>query len=295
MQLRHLKTFVAVATTLNFTRAAEQVHLAQSSVTEQVQALEADLDVVLFDRSRRGLQLTSAGQRLLERADELLRLADETRASVKKVAESVSGKLTIGGLETLCAKRLPGLLADFGMRYPDVELALRTASSGQLKADVKRGALDVCFVFGDGLLPPELASEQVAEERVAVIVPAGHRLADQATVGYAELADESFLVTESGCVYRAMFETFAATLARRPRIVGEVASIAAILELVGAGMGCALVPRLVVPAASGKITALPSMVPDVVTPLTMAWRRQRVQSPALSTFIAAARDAWVTA
>ncbi|HEV7776514.1 MAG TPA: LysR family transcriptional regulator [Luteibacter sp.] len=295
MQLRHLKTFVAVATTLNFTRAAEQVHLAQSSVTEQVQALEADLDVVLFDRSRRGLQLTSAGQRLLERADELLRLADETRASVKNVAGSVSGKLTIGGLETLCAKRLPGLLADFGMRYPDVELVLRTASSGQLKADVKRGALDVCFVFGDGPLPPELASEQVAEERVAVIVPAGHRLADQATVDYAELADESFLVTESGCVYRAMFETFAATLARRPRIVGEVASIAAILELVGAGMGCALVPRLVVPAASGKITALPSMVPDVVTPLTMAWRRQRVQSPALRTFIAAARDAWVTA
>ena len=79
MQLRHLRTFAAVASTLNITRAAEQVHLAQSSVTEQIQTLEADLGTALFDRARRGLQLTEAGRRLLEFAEPLLTLADDAR------------------------------------------------------------------------------------------------------------------------------------------------------------------------------------------------------------------------
>ena len=78
MQFRHLKTFMAVASTLNVTRAVKQVHLAQSSVTEQIQMLEADLGAALFDRSRRRLQLTEAGRRLLDYAGDLLALADDT-------------------------------------------------------------------------------------------------------------------------------------------------------------------------------------------------------------------------
>lgn len=91
MQLRYLKTFTAVAEALNFTRAAERVHLSQLSVTEQIQALEADLGVQLFDRSRRRLTLTPAGQRLLGYAAELINLTDEAYSAVGSTSATISG------------------------------------------------------------------------------------------------------------------------------------------------------------------------------------------------------------
>jgi DNA-binding transcriptional LysR family regulator len=292
MQLRFLKTFTAVATTLNVTRASELVHLAQSSVTEQIQALEADLGAPLFDRSRRGLKLTPAGRRLVDYAGELLSLADEARAAVSDAAGAVGGRLTIGGLETFCAARLPALLAQFRQRHPNVELILRTADSGQLRGGVKSGAIDVCFLFGDAATGPDLRSEQVAQERLVIIAPRNHRLAGREVIQPDDLADDAFLVTETGCVYRRMFEeAFAATLPDRPKLVGEFASIAAIWGLVEAGLGCALVPHLAVPAANVDIVVLPWIGNNPVTPITMIWRRRRVESPALGLFLAAARTA----
>jgi DNA-binding transcriptional LysR family regulator len=122
MELRQLKTFVTVASTLNFTRAAEQVHLAQSSVTEQIQALESDLGTAPFDRSRRRLHLTEAGRRLFDYARDVLSLVDEARASVADAAGVHTGALTVGALETLSASRPPPLLATFGQTHPMVEI-----------------------------------------------------------------------------------------------------------------------------------------------------------------------------
>jgi DNA-binding transcriptional LysR family regulator len=139
MQLRHLRTFAAVASTLNITRAGEKVHLAQSSVTEQIQSLEADLGAPLFDRSRHRLRLTEAGRRLLEYAGDLLSLADEARSAVADAAGLVAGTLTVGGLETLCASRLPPLLAKFHREHPAIGLQLKAASTGEMQRRKKRG------------------------------------------------------------------------------------------------------------------------------------------------------------
>src|SRR3954471_8084889 len=118
MELRHLKTFVAAATTLNFTRAAQQVHLAQSSVTEQIQTLEDDLGTPLFDRSRRKLSLTEAGRRMLEYANDLLSLANEAHNAVADASRKTAGTLRLGGLESLCATLLPPVIAAFHQAHP---------------------------------------------------------------------------------------------------------------------------------------------------------------------------------
>lgn len=141
MQFRHLKTFAAVASTLNFTRAAEQVHLAQSSVTEQIQALETELGTPLFDRSRRKLSLTGAGRRLLEYAEDILTLVDEARSAVADAAGLAAGSVAIGGLETICASRLPPLLAEFSRAHPSIALQLKVATSGELRNAVRCGAV----------------------------------------------------------------------------------------------------------------------------------------------------------
>jgi len=113
MQLKHLKTFLAVASTLSFTRAGQKVHLAQSSVTEQIQALEEDLGVALFDRAQRRLELTDAGAQLVAYAEALLSLAADARAAVAGHGGALVGRLAVGALETLCGHWLAPLLADF--------------------------------------------------------------------------------------------------------------------------------------------------------------------------------------
>lgn len=283
---------MAVASTLNVTRAAERVHLAQSSVTGQIQALEEALGATLFDRSRRGLRLTPAGQRLQDYAAKLLALADEARAAVASAGEAVAGRLVIGGLETLCAMRLPALLAAYRQRCPDVEVTLKAANSGELRGAVKSGTADVCFVFGDVADDPELEREAVAQEALALIAPPGHRLSARRTLAFADLADEPFLVTETGCVYRRMFErAFAPLAGAGPRIAGEYGSIAAIRTLVEAGEGCALLPRFVVAdaVAAGRSAVLPWPGEEPHVSATMIWRRRRAQVPALREFIDLAR------
>ncbi|WP_322028400.1 LysR family transcriptional regulator [Paraburkholderia sp. J76] len=294
MELRHLKTFLAVARTLNFTRAAEQVHLAQSSVTEQIQALEADLGAALLDRSRRKLALTEAGKRLQDYAGDLLSLAEEARASVAQAAGVTAGALSVGALETLCVSRLPPLLAAFRRAHPATELQLKVAGSAALRSGVKSGALDVGFMFGEPVAAAGVESEVVGREPLVVIAPPRHRLANRAAVTAADLANEAFLVTEPGCVYRQMFDAAFPASPRgvppAPRLAGEFGSIAAIVRLVESGLGCALVPALVAADAREPLTVLAWAGDAASVPVVMSWRARRTQPVVLREFLAAARE-----
>jgi DNA-binding transcriptional LysR family regulator len=290
IQLRHLTTFAAVAETLNFTRAAERVHLSQSSVTEQIQALEADLGTPLFDRSRRKLALTPAGQRLVSYAAELLSLAEETHSAVAEAGGAVSGSLVAGGLETLCTSWLPKLLAEFHRRYPAVEIALKTLDSGGVLTGVRSGALDVGFLFGETPETPDIRAETVAEDELLIIVPPNHRLAMHAEVGPENLAGEALLVTPPGCIYRRMFDETFAALPQNPTIVGEFASLGSIRALVEAGLGCALVPRSALLSEPGRVVAIPWSGTSRTTPVTMIWRARRTRLPATTAFLAIARE-----
>ncbi|WP_207485533.1 LysR family transcriptional regulator [Arenibaculum pallidiluteum] len=295
MQLRHLKTFMAVASTLNVTRAAEQVHLAQSSVTDQIQALEADLGTALFDRSRRRLQLTEPGQRLLEYAGDLLARAEEARAAVADAARLSTGRLTIGALETLCANWLPPVLATYQAEHSAVRLQLKVAGSGELRSAVRSGVIDVCFTFGAGPFEEELQHELVAEEGLVIIAPPRHRLAGREMIQAEDLAGEPFLVTEMGCVYRQIFESaFPAGQPGRPRLAGEFSSIAAIRRLVESGVGYALVPRIVAAETGGSLAVSPWGGDVRSVPVSMIWRRQRVQPLALRHLLEAARQSIAT-
>jgi DNA-binding transcriptional LysR family regulator len=294
MELRQLKTFVAVASTLNFTRAADQVHLAQSSVTEQIQALETDLGTALFDRSRRKLHLTEAGRRLFDYARDVLALVDEARASVADAAGLHTGALTIGALETLSISRLPPLIAAFGHAHPLVAIQLKVEGSGALRSALKNGAVDVCFRFGEPPTDDGVQSEVLGHEPLVVIAPPGHRLAGRDAARSADFAGEAFLVTEQGCVYRQMFETaFPADAPGRPRLAGEFGSIAAIRRLVETGLGCAIVPRVVALDAREDLVVLPwaggGGEGDHV-PIVMSWRPRRVQPQVLHAFLNAARQ-----
>jgi len=293
MQFRQLRTFLSVATTLNFTKSARLLHLAQSSVTEQIQTLETDLGVALFDRTQRKLALTAAGRRLLDYANEIVALTDEARAAVAEAASAAIGQLVIGGLETLCAEWLPAVLSTYGAQCPDVQVILRSGNSSQLRGGLQDGTLDVCFSFGSALRDPELRSEQLGEEPLVIIAPAHHHLARLSQITVRDFLDEAFLVTATGCIYRKMFDdAFAATRPHRPRVAGELASLSVVCAMVRAGSGCAIVPQLAASKAlkEGAVVALPWIGDEKAVPITVSWNRRQSARPALKLFLDKTRE-----
>src|SRR5271168_130001 len=147
-ELRQLQTFQAVAARQSVTRAAAALGYAQSSVTAQIQALEEDIGVPLFDRIGRRVELTKAGQLMATYADRILSMANEARTVVGNDRKP-SGALTIGASETLLAHRLPGVIGKFQKTHPQVEISVIAAEncevhSGQLKLD---SSIDIAFVL----------------------------------------------------------------------------------------------------------------------------------------------------
>ncbi|MFI7141982.1 LysR family transcriptional regulator [Streptomyces massasporeus] len=295
MELRHLRTFRTVARTLNFTRAAAELNYAQSSVTEQIQALENELAAKLFDRTNRKLSLTPAGERLVEYADQMLLLVQEARTAVEEEAQEPGGQLTVGGLETLCAHRLPAILARYRRLYPRVQVALREGGRGQLYEWVRRGEIDVALTFGQAPQDKLLASEPLTTDRLMVVAPIDHRLASYARVVGQDLRGESFLATPQGCGFREMLDTLIDTLGPdAPVIDAQVASMAALCQCASAGMGCALLPEIAVtgPAARGEVAAVPLTGSASQTQITMTWLRRAELRPSVPAFLATAREAF---
>lgn len=287
MQLRQLSTFRTVADALNVTRAAERLNYAQSSVTEQIKALEQDFGVSLFERSNRGLRLTPAGHRLVDYAERMLSLAEETRAAVTEVG-SPGGELLIGAPETLCVYRLPSLLTRFREDCPKVHVVLRPGNREECRSGVRDGALDLCFTFGAPPDHPDLENMPLLPEPVALVAPKGHPLTQRESVTNSDLAGVDFLVTESGCSYRLMFEeALGSAPGPRPRIAAELTSIGALRTCVAAGMGCALLPQIAVAAdlARGTVGLVPWQGLQYEAPVHATWRRNGQQTPGLLPFL----------
>ena len=290
MHPRLLKTFLAVARTGNVTRAAAEVNFAQSSVSDQIQTLEAELGAALFARTRQGLELTAAGAALKPYAEQLLALADEARAAVQAASGETQGSLSIGALETIATARLAGWLAGFRAAHPDVAMKLKIAGTGELLRRLGDGDIDVAFCFdrSDSDAPDErFAKRSVAAERLVLIAPPGE---NRAEVGLEELAERHFVATEPGCVYRHLIDrTFAEAGLGKPRLAAEAGSIDAIAGLVAGGAGLALVPRLAVAGAleRGEVAEMTWPRAARAADLVMIWRRRRVQPPALKLLLGA--------
>lgn len=293
MHPKLLKTFLAVARTGNVTRAAQEVNLAQSSVSDQIQALETELGAGLFTRSRQGLTLTPAGEALKPYAEDLLALAAAARAAVDATKADMAGSLSIGALETIASARLAPWLAGFRAAHAGIDIKLRIAGSGDLLRRLSDGEIDVAFCFErpaelDTEAPDQrLARRVVAVEPLALIAPPGD---NRTGVDLATLAEKHFVATETGCVYRAMVDkAFGEAGLGKPRLAAEAGSIDAIAGLVAAGAGFGLVPRLAVAAAieHAEVAELAWPGPARSVDVVMTWRRRRVQPPALKALLTA--------
>ncbi|MGO4405345.1 LysR family transcriptional regulator [Bosea sp. RAF48] len=291
MTPRLLQTFLAVARCRTATRAASELNLAQSSVSDQIQILEDTLGASLFLRSKQGFRLTAAGEALVPYAQEILTTMDDAQAAVKIASLSGDRSLVIGTLETVAAEVLPALLADLRQNQPELRMRIEVAGSDHLLQRLLDGSNDIAFLFRRGALDERLARREFAREPLVMIGPPAVGSAFAPPSDPVALAAEPFITTEPGCVYRHLFDqAWRRAGLTPPRPFAEVGSIEAIVRLVAAGSGYALVPRLAAREALARsaVAAIPSPGFELVATLDMVWRRRRVQSPGLTLLLARA-------
>jgi len=287
MQPRLLKTFLAVVQHGKMTRAAAELNLTQSSVSEQVQALEADLGLPLFKRSSRGLELTPAGETLISHAQELLNLGDEARIAVTATSDKDRGRLSIGSLETIAAGMLARQLADFRSGFPSIDVNVLVEGSGVLVQLLKNGVVDVVFCFDKGERDNRFIYRAIADEPLFLIAPGGPGQ-DAWESDAAALALRPYISTQRGCVYRKLFEdAFEQAGMSAPTPAAEVGSVQTILRMVAAGAGWAIVPSIAAAEllASGGVVEIPWPALKPKASIIAVWRRRRVQSAPLAQFL----------
>ncbi len=246
MEMRHLRYFVAVAEELNFTRAAERLHIAQPPLSTQIKALEEELGAALFLRVKRRVFLTQAGHELLGRARAILSAAHEAKSAARDAAAGVTGRLALGyTASSMFTERLPAAIRRFRATYPRVELALHEMTSvDQLDAlDARR--LDVGILRKPDVAPPAgVVIEPWYDAPFVVALPKDHPLAGRASLRVAQLRDEPFITypRDAGIGLYWPVLQMCAKAGFRPRIIREAREPSVMIGLVSSGVGIAIVP-----------------------------------------------------
>ncbi len=291
MEIRNLATFQAVARFLSFNRAAQELNYAQSSVSAQVQALEEELGVQLFDRLGRRILLTEAGSKLLRYAEKMLDLADETRAEVVG-AKELKGSLTIKVPETIGVHRLPMVIKEFKSRFHRVRLRFTSCSHEGLRKDLRTGTTDLAFLLAESINASDLSCEALGFEQLLLVAHPGHPLAAKSLVNTGDLKGQTILFSTVDCSYRRGLEL----ILEQEKIAYDSSldfnSMAALKECVLAGVGIAVLPEVSVAEdiARGRLKALPWAEGKLEVANLMIWYKNRWLSPSLQAFIEVARE-----
>lgn len=296
MDFRHLRYFVAIVEEGQFVRAAAELHVAQSALSQQIRDLERELGAELLHRDRRGVTPTAAGAVLLVHARAMLERAEVARAEVAQLTGVITGTLRIASGSPSGPVPLPATLAEFQRRHPAVEIVIRDAPSEELIRWLEDGTVDVAVItFAPDRLPARLQGTLITRERLLALVPYGHTLATHDRVSLAELATEPLVTFPGGSgVRQTIDEGFRAAGVRRPVVTAETIDPLAMIELVGVGLGVAIVPPSFADLATPAVRAVALTAPGLLENVTLAWPRERRALPALDAFLELAAD-WLPA
>ncbi|WP_322905679.1 LysR family transcriptional regulator [Paenibacillus campi] len=292
MELRQLQYALQIAAERNFSRAAEKLHIAQPSLSQQLSKLEKELGVLLFQRNTSTVELTQAGASFVEHAQKIIDSVEQLRREMADISQLQSGRVIVGSMQITGSHLLPHVLPDFRTQYPQIEVMLLEDTSLNLEKLTASGQTDLSLLALP-LTEPSLTYEPVAEELIDLAVPPNHPLAerflagDHTPVKLSELRDESFIVLKKGQGFRKIVFDVCKEAGFEPKVVFESNNIETIQSLVATGMGVTFVPHYIARARRGEFLPvyLPLAEPIPSRTLVLARRKGRYLSKAAEAFI----------
>lgn len=289
LELRPLRSFIVVATELHFSRAARRLHISQSALSQQIRALEDNLGAVLFSRTSRMVELTAAGEALLEAAPRVLFEADRATERVRQAVKGTAGVLVIGSVGTALASIAPRIMRTLRQDFPDLRLEVRQLDTAALLVALAGGRVDVALVR-EASPRPSLHIEQLVSEPLMVAMPEDHHLAARDQVRPEDLADEPFVLWPRplGADFFDIITGYCREHGFSPRIVAEGADIETQLGLVASGMGVSLQPAFYANLRMVGVAFRPLLGSAPLIALQVAWRKGS-STGAIRRFVEAAR------
>jgi DNA-binding transcriptional LysR family regulator len=280
MELRQLRYLDAVAHHRSFTRAALDLHIAQSALSQQVRRLERELGVELLRRTTRRVEVTEAGELVLQRARRALAEADGVRRDLDALQGLVRGTLRLGGGWVSRGPVHPAaLIADFARAHPGVAVTVREGVAFALLAHLRQGDLDLVMALVDADTLEGLEGVRLVDEELVVIATLDHPFARAKRVRVERLADEPLVLYAPGSALRE------ALLALVPggHVVAEANQLETVRELTARGLGVTVLPRSIVESHEDRLAFRP-LSPRHALPFSLVWRTGERPTPAAHAF-----------
>lgn len=286
MEMHQLRYLIAVARTGSFSRAAEQCHVTQPSLSQQIQKLEAELGERLFDRMHREVRLTATGRALMSRALRILEEVDGVFRDVHDTREILQGTLTLGVLPTIAPYMLPEVAGRFARAFPKVDMVVMEDTTDALLRLGLGHEIDLALV-SDPIRDARFEVKALLTEELLLALPTGHRLASRKTVAASELDQERLIVMREGHCLGEQVLGFCDRRSLRPQISFRSAQIETVQALVRGGLGVSLIPAMA--AGQGRATGLVyrSLSPVPRRVINAIWPRQRPLSRTAQEFVKA--------
>ncbi|MBI5395875.1 MAG: LysR family transcriptional regulator [Verrucomicrobia bacterium] len=285
MELHQLRYVVAVARTGNFSHAAEQCHVSQPSLSQQIKKLEDELGERLFDRLKHRANLTAAGEAFLQRAVRILSEVDAARREATDAHALTHGCVTLGVLPTIAPYLLPRVVPGFSGKFPGVEVVVQEDTTAQLLKLAAAGEVDVTIAslpIKDG----RFEKSTLFSEELLLALPPGHPLAKKRNIRIADLEGERFILMKQGHCLGDQVLSFCTRRDFHPNIMCRSAQLETLRALIMAGMGISLIPEMACPSdPQSRLIHRSLNEPRPQRSIVALWLRHRPLSRAARAFL----------
>ncbi len=286
MEFRQLQYVIQIAKEQNFSRAAEKLHIAQPSLSQQLSKLEQELGLLLFRRTTNSVELTQAGTVFIERAQQIVDTIEQLKQEMDDIAQMRRGRLVVGTLPITGSHVLPLVLPAFGEQYPQIEVVLMEETTSKLEQLTASGGTDISLLTLP-LIDNSLTWTPYMEEEICLAVPPQHPLASRnSPIAISELQAEPFIGLKRGQGFRQITVEFCMQAGFQPQFVFESSNIETVQSLVAGGMGIAFVPQMLTrPKGSDFRPVYLQLDPRPSRTLVIVSRKGRYLSKAAEAFI----------
>lgn len=257
MELKHLRTFLVVYETKNFTKAAEQLHYAQSNITTHIQHLEKELQTKLFDCIGKSISLTASGESLIPYARKMLSLEEDIK--YKLLNDGDKGYITIGASESLCTYYLPKILKGFQSMNPNIQVYLKVIDIDAYETLLEENIVDIVYVLDEKVSHSSIIKLISHKEKIGLYAIPIHPLSHKKKLEIEDVSNMPLILTSKDCSYRKLFEKEIKKANVKTKVILETSSLQVIKEMALNGLGICLLPEMVVREAveKGKLVKLP--------------------------------------
>jgi DNA-binding transcriptional LysR family regulator len=268
---RHLRYFLEVAQTLHITRSAERLRIAQPALTQNMQQLEEELGVSLFERKGKRLSLTEAGKIFEREAEHSLRVFQGAQLAAQRAVRGEAGRVVIGFQSTAGLAIVPRLLKRLQQKYPEIEVSLREMGTDAQRKALRQNEIDAGIMYT--LSDNEFARHNLTPEPLIIALPESHPLANRESIALKEVSEEAFILPArevAGALYHAVLAECAES-GFEPRCVREIATAPAALGLVSSGFGVSVLPASVQVLSRQCVVLRPIRDSRLQVQLSMLW------------------------